>query len=138
MASAPLWPTALELSFRDNLAFTRAVVRSMQIQGIGVEAELGRVEGQEDRVGEALIGEMTDPYEAEKFLAKSDADCLALTVGNVYGHYSRTPSSISSGSVTSGTWCLLRCPYTGLPGLRRLTCTEQSPSGLPRLTSTLS
>jgi tagatose 1,6-diphosphate aldolase GatY/KbaY len=81
-----------KLSFRDNLAFTRTVVRSMQPRGIGVEAELGRVEGQEDRVGEALVGEMTDPYEAEEFLEKSGADCLAVAVGNVHGHYSDPPS----------------------------------------------
>jgi tagatose 1,6-diphosphate aldolase GatY/KbaY len=48
-----------KLSFRDNLAFTAEVVRAARPQGIGVEAELGRVEGQEDRTGETLVGEMT-------------------------------------------------------------------------------
>jgi ketose-bisphosphate aldolase len=80
------------MPFRDNLAFTASVVRSMRPQGIGVEAELGRVEGQEDRVGKSLVGEMTDPAEAEEFAEKSGVDCLAVAVGNVHGHYSGTPS----------------------------------------------
>jgi tagatose 1,6-diphosphate aldolase GatY/KbaY len=64
----------------------------MQNWGIGVEAELGRVEGQEDRVGEALAGAMTDPEEAREFAEKSGVDCLAVAVGNVHGNYSGTPS----------------------------------------------
>lgn len=81
-----------KLPFEDNLAFTSKAVRSMQNQGIGVEAELGRVEGQEDRVGEALAGAMTDPEEAREFAEKSGVDCLAVAVGNVHGNYSGTPS----------------------------------------------
>ncbi len=75
-----------KLSFRDNLAFTAEVVRAVRPQGIGVEAELGRVEGQEDRTSESLVGEMTDPNEAEVFVEKSGVDCLAVAVGNVHGN----------------------------------------------------
>jgi ketose-bisphosphate aldolase len=81
-----------KLSFRDNLAFTAEVVRAARPQGIGVEAELGRVEGQEDRTGETLVGEMTQPREAEEFAAKSNIDCLAVAVGNVHGNYAGAPS----------------------------------------------
>jgi ketose-bisphosphate aldolase len=81
-----------KLSFRDNLAFTSSVVRAARSRGIGVEAELGRVEGQEDRVGEALVGVMTDPEEAEEFAEKSGVDCLAAAFGNVHGHYAGAPS----------------------------------------------
>jgi ketose-bisphosphate aldolase len=81
-----------KLSLRDNLAFTSSVVNALRDQGIGVEAELGRVEGQEDRVGEALVGAMTDPSEAGEFAQKSNVDCLAVAVGNVHGHYAGTPS----------------------------------------------
>ena len=125
-----------KLSFRDNLAFTRAVVRSMQPRGIGVEAELGRMEGQEDRVGEALVAEMTDPYEAEEFLERSGADCLAVAVGNVHGHYSGLLRSIGSGSEKSGAWCLLHYPFMGLQGFRMTTCVGLSQPESPRLTST--
>ncbi len=81
-----------KLPFRENLAFTAEVARSMRPRGIGVEAELGRVEGQEDRTGEALAGAMTEPDEAVEFAEKSGADCLAIAVGNVHGNYSGTPS----------------------------------------------
>lgn len=80
-----------KLPFEENLAFTRAVAGSMRPRGVGVEAELGRVEGHEDEAGETLSGEMTGPGEAERFVRESSADCLAVAVGNVHGHYSGTP-----------------------------------------------
>jgi tagatose 1,6-diphosphate aldolase GatY/KbaY len=80
-----------KLPFEDNLAFTRAVAGSMRPRGVGVEAELGRIEGHEDEAGETLGGAMTEPGEAERFVGESDVDCLAVAVGNVHGHYSGTP-----------------------------------------------
>jgi tagatose 1,6-diphosphate aldolase GatY/KbaY len=80
-----------KLPFEENLAFTRAVAGSMRPRGVGVEAELGRVEGHEDEAGETLSGAMTEPGEAEWFASESGADCLAVAVGNVHGHYSGTP-----------------------------------------------
>jgi tagatose 1,6-diphosphate aldolase GatY/KbaY len=78
-------------SFAGNLAFTRAVASSMRPRGVGVEAELGRVEGHEDEAGETLSGAMTEPGEADRFVEESGVDCLAVAVGNVHGHYSGTP-----------------------------------------------
>lgn len=80
-----------KLPYADNLDFTRAVVQAVRGRGVGVEAELGRVEGHEDRAGETMSGEMTDPDEAESFVNESGADCLAVAVGNVHGHYSGIP-----------------------------------------------
>jgi ketose-bisphosphate aldolase len=80
-----------KLPFAENLAFTRAVVGSMRPRGVGVEAELGRVEGHEDEAGETLSGATTDPGQAEEFVKQSGVDCLAVAVGNVHGHYSGTP-----------------------------------------------
>jgi tagatose 1,6-diphosphate aldolase GatY/KbaY len=81
-----------QLSFEENLAFTRAVAGSMRSRGVGVEAELGRVEGHEDEAGETLSGEMTGPDDAERFVDETGVDCLAVAVGNVHGHYSGTPN----------------------------------------------
>ena len=81
-----------KLSFSENLSFTRAVAGSMQPRGVGVEAELGRVEGHEDEAGETLNGTMTEAGQAEWFANESGADCLAVAVGNVHGHYSGTPN----------------------------------------------
>ena len=80
-----------KLPFAENLAFTRAVAVSMRRRGVGVEAELGRVEGHEDEAGETLSGVMTGPDEAGRFCEESGVDCLAVAVGNVHGHYSGTP-----------------------------------------------
>ena len=80
-----------KLPFAENLAFTRAVARSMRPRGVGVEAELGRVEGHEDEVGETLSGTTTEPGEAVEFVKQSGVECLAVAVGNVHGHYSVTP-----------------------------------------------
>jgi tagatose 1,6-diphosphate aldolase GatY/KbaY len=81
-----------KLPFEENLAFTRAVARSMRPRGVGVEAELGRVEGHEDEAGETSSGGVTEPGEAEEFVRESGAECLAVAVGNVHGHYSGTPN----------------------------------------------
>ena len=80
-----------KLPFAENLAFTRAVASMLRPRGVGVEAELGRVEGHEDEAGETLSGAMTDPGEAGEFVEESGVDCLAIAVGNVHGHYSGTP-----------------------------------------------
>jgi ketose-bisphosphate aldolase len=80
-----------KLPFAENLAFVRSVVGSMRPRGVGVEAELGRVEGHEDEAGETLSGATTKPGEAEEFVKQSGVDCLAVAVGNVHGHYSGTP-----------------------------------------------
>ena len=80
-----------KLPFEENLAFTQAVVDSMRPRGVGVEAELGRIEGNEDEAGETLSGGVTDAGEAQEFLEESGVECLAVAVGNVHGHYSGTP-----------------------------------------------
>ncbi|HEX2181733.1 MAG TPA: class II fructose-bisphosphate aldolase [Rubrobacteraceae bacterium] len=80
-----------EHPFAENLAFTRDVAGSMRHRGVGVEAELGRVEGHEDEATETLSGAMTVPAEAGRFCEVSAVDCLAVAVGNVHGHYSGTP-----------------------------------------------
>ena len=80
-----------KLPFAENLAFVRSVAGSLRPRGIGVEAELGRVEGHEDEAGETLSGAATEPDEAGEFVEQSGVDCLAVAVGNVHGHYSGTP-----------------------------------------------
>jgi ketose-bisphosphate aldolase len=80
-----------KLPFAENLTFTRTVAGSMRPRGVGVEAELGRVEGHEDEAGETLSGAVTEPDEAEWFADETGVDCLAVAVGNVHGHYSGAP-----------------------------------------------
>jgi len=80
-----------KLDYEQNVEFTRTVAGSLRPRGVAVEAELGRVEGHEDRAGPVASGELTDPAQAREFAERTGVDCLAVAVGNVHGHYSGTP-----------------------------------------------
>ena len=80
------------LPYEENLAFTTAVAQELAPLGIAVEAELGRVEGDEDLAAQASNGALTDPAEAAAFVRSSGAGCLAVSIGNVHGHYAGTPA----------------------------------------------
>jgi tagatose 1,6-diphosphate aldolase GatY/KbaY len=74
-----------------NAAFVLAARAIAAPLGIAVEAELGRVEGDEEVAVPADRGELTDPDEAERFARDTGADCLAVAVGNVHGIYRGAP-----------------------------------------------
>ena len=80
-----------KLPYERNVEFTCAVAGSLRPRGVAVEAELGRVEGHEDRAGPVASGEMTDPAQAAEFAERTGVDCLAVAIGNVHGHYTGTP-----------------------------------------------
>jgi len=67
------------------------VAQELRLHGIAVEAELGRVEGDEDVAAHTAGGALTDPAEAAAFWRASGIDCLAVSIGNVHGHYTSTP-----------------------------------------------
>jgi tagatose 1,6-diphosphate aldolase GatY/KbaY len=75
----------------ENLDLVHAAWAELDGSGAGVEAELGRVEGDEDRAAATVAGGLTDPAAAREFAAESGVDCLAVSVGNVHGHYEGTP-----------------------------------------------
>ena len=61
---------------------------------VAVEAELGRIEGDEDIASvaaQASAGALTDPARVAGFLERSGADLLAVSVGTVHGRHSGTP-----------------------------------------------
>ncbi|MBI2874956.1 MAG: class II fructose-1,6-bisphosphate aldolase [Firmicutes bacterium] len=73
------------LSFEENVSLTRKVVEMAHAVGIPVEAELGRVGGTEDDLGEDdLQALMTDPEEAVRFVELTEVDSLAVSVGTVH------------------------------------------------------
>jgi tagatose 1,6-diphosphate aldolase GatY/KbaY len=79
------------LPYDANAAFVRDV-RTLAAPGIGVEAELGHVEGGEDTAAATAAGAaLTDPDEAARYAAETGADCLAVSIGNVHGQYAATP-----------------------------------------------
>ena len=118
-----------KLPFAENLAFVRSVVGLMRPRGVGVEAELGRVEGHEDEAGETLSGVTTEPGEAQEFVKQSGVDCLAVAVGNVHGHYSGAPELDWVGSRRSGVGSLPPSPCMAPRGCPRPISSGQSREG---------
>jgi len=79
---------ASHLSFEQNVAATRRVVRMARRHGIFVEAELGQLKGVEDEMSvtakEALL---TDAAQAEEFVQRTGCDSLAVAIGTSHGAY---------------------------------------------------
>jgi fructose-bisphosphate aldolase class II len=74
------------LEYKENIKMTRMVVSYAHNRGVWVQAELGRILGNEDwqtvKSGEDL---MTDPDQAADFVAKTGIDTLAVAVGSMHG-----------------------------------------------------
>jgi fructose-bisphosphate aldolase class II len=74
------------LPYVDNVKLTREMVAYAHKRGVWVQAEIGRLLGNEDwqnvKSGEDL---MTDPDEAAKFVADTGIDTLAVAVGTWHG-----------------------------------------------------
>lgn len=75
----------------ENVALVREVAALARGHRVDVEAELGRVEGDEDRAMGARPSTLTDPASAKLFVASTCTACLAVSVGNVHGTYHDTP-----------------------------------------------
>src|SRR3989344_4505644 len=77
---------ASHLPYKDNLKLTKAVVSYAHKRGVWVQAELGRILGNEDwqnvKSGDDL---MTDPNQAAEFVKQTRIDTLAVAVGSVHG-----------------------------------------------------
>jgi tagatose 1,6-diphosphate aldolase GatY/KbaY len=80
------------LSTADNADLVRRVLADAAPAGVGVEAELGHVEGGEDVAAAAAAGALTDPDEAAAFVEATRVDCLAVSIGNVHGTYAARPA----------------------------------------------
>lgn len=79
------------LAAADNAALVASVREEAAAAGVGLEAELGHVEGGEDVAAAAEAGALTDPDEAAAFVAETGVDCLAVSIGNVHGRYAAPP-----------------------------------------------
>jgi fructose-bisphosphate aldolase, class II len=77
---------ASHLPYEENLKLTKAVVAYAHKRGVWVQAELGRILGNEDwqnvKSGDDL---MTDPEQAAGFVKETKIDTLAIAVGSVHG-----------------------------------------------------
>lgn len=79
--------------FEQNIAITRRVVEQAHARGVSVEAELGRLGGVEEHIRvDEKHAMLTDPDEAETFVAQSQCDSLAVAIGTSHGAYKFTGS----------------------------------------------
>lgn len=80
------------LPFEENIALTRKVVEFAHPQGVTVEAELGRLVGEEgDLIVHSPDAAQTDPEQARKFVEATGVDCLAVAIGTQHGAYRQAP-----------------------------------------------
>lgn len=81
-----------QLSFEDNIRFTKQVVDWAKERGVSVEAELGHVAlaGAEAN-GEATEGFLTNPELVPAFVDATGVDALAVAIGTAHGVYRSMP-----------------------------------------------
>lgn len=74
----------------ENIAITKEVVDYAHAHGVSVEAEIGRVGGQEDDViSQGVV--YADKNECLKLISTCGLDCLAPALGSVHGPYKGEP-----------------------------------------------
>src|SRR5690625_4617610 len=81
------------LPLEENIANTKKVVELAHIHGVSVEAELGRIGGEEDDLvvddAEAMYA---IPSECEQLVKETNVDCFAPALGSVHGPYKGEPN----------------------------------------------
>lgn len=79
--------------FEENIRVTKQVVDLAHSKGVSVEAELGRLVGEEGEISvSGPEGTQTDPLEAEMFVKETNVDCLAAVIGTQHGIYKFEPN----------------------------------------------
>lgn len=78
------------LPLEENIALTKRVVDVAHALGVSVEAELGRIGGEEDDV---IVAEeaYAIPAECERLVQETNVDCFAPALGSVHGPYKGEP-----------------------------------------------
>lgn len=81
------------LPLEENIALTKKVVELAHIHGVSVEAELGRIGGQEDDlVVDDAEAAYAVPSECEQLVRETGVDCFAPALGSVHGPYKGEPN----------------------------------------------
>ncbi|MEK4027698.1 class II fructose-bisphosphate aldolase [Pseudobacillus sp. FSL P4-0506] len=75
-----------------NIELTKKVVELAHIHGVSVEAELGRIGGQEDDlIVEDAEAAYAIPAECDQLVRETGVDCFAPALGSVHGPYKGEP-----------------------------------------------
>lgn len=83
---------ASHYSFEQNIEKVSQTVRLCHGFDASVEAELGRLGGQEDDLNvDAADSFFTDPLAAKEFVARTGIDSLAVAIGSAHGLYQGEP-----------------------------------------------
>lgn len=84
---------ASSMPLDDNIDLTKKVVELAHINGVSVEAELGRVGGQEDDlIVDDAEAAYAIPSECERLVKETNVDCFAPALGSVHGPYKGEPN----------------------------------------------
>lgn len=80
------------LPLEENIALTKKVVELAHMFGVSVEAELGRIGGQEDDLSvEDAEASYAIPSECDRLVRETGVDCFAPALGSVHGPYKGEP-----------------------------------------------
>ena len=77
-----------ELSYEENAAQVKELVKVAHAVGVTVEAELGHV-GNANHYDTDRNAALTEPEEAKRFIQETGVDCLAVAVGTAHGAYNK-------------------------------------------------
>ncbi|RST77053.1 class II fructose-1,6-bisphosphate aldolase [Siminovitchia acidinfaciens] len=81
------------LPLDENIALTKKVVELAHMFGVSVEAELGRIGGQEDDLTvDDAEASYAIPEECDKLVRETNVDCFAPALGSVHGPYKGEPN----------------------------------------------
>ncbi|ELZ5940177.1 tagatose bisphosphate family class II aldolase [Providencia stuartii] len=79
-------------AFEQNIKTVKKVVKYCQNYDVSVEAELGRLGGQEDDlVVDSKDSFYTDPMAAKEYITRTGIDSLAVAIGSAHGLYHGEP-----------------------------------------------
>ncbi|MBQ4602817.1 MAG: class II fructose-bisphosphate aldolase, partial [Clostridia bacterium] len=81
---------ASKYEFDKNVELTCKVVEKAREYGASVEAEIGKLAGNEGNITNDE-DEQTDPAMAAEFVRQTGVDCLAVAIGTAHGFYTRPP-----------------------------------------------
>ena len=80
------------LPYEDNVNLVKRVVQLAHRYDVSVEAELGRLGGQEDNITvDEKDAIYTNPLQAKDFVERTGIDSLAVAIGTAHGLYDREP-----------------------------------------------
>lgn len=79
------------LPLEENIRNTKEIVEYARNHNVSVEAELGHVGGSDLDLNDTGASSLTDPQDVLRFIAETNVDALAISIGTVHGVYTAEP-----------------------------------------------